>query len=240
MNKDLLLTALITSRRQLDRYLFYFEKNTTGEFVPSERLKIIESLLTTPGVIGIWSVRDLLAYLVEGEQSWLVWWDSLNRSNAQIFLPAPEGPDSTIVQSQSSYYNTCTLDQTIDIYRSSFPELLALVHNIPEASLFKTINISEKQSFLLAESLLEATVHRYDWAKEHLRNWLRLQKSSLHNRTALLKKIESEHALLEKSLAKLNPDDWLRPGVVVGWTVKDLLAHLSAWEGFFAIGTHLA
>ena len=53
-----------------------------------------------------------------------------------------------------------------------------------------------------------------------------------NNRAFLIKKIKSEHTLLEKSLATLNPDDWLTPGVVGNWTAKDLLAHLTAWEGF--------
>jgi hypothetical protein len=37
---------------------------------------------------------------------------------------------------------------------------------------------------------------------------------------------------LDKSLAQLSADEWMNPGIVGSWNAKDLLAHLTAWEGF--------
>ncbi len=47
---------------------------------------------------------------------------------------------------------------------------------------------------------------------------------------ALLTAIQAERALLEKLLATLTPDQFVQPGVVGVWSVKDVLVHLTEWE----------
>jgi len=39
-SKDDLLARIQNGRRQLDRYLFYFERDRTGTFVPGSNLKL--------------------------------------------------------------------------------------------------------------------------------------------------------------------------------------------------------
>jgi len=46
----------------------------------------------------------------------------------------------------------------------------------------------------------------------------------------LLAQICSERKRLEEVLAALTPDQMLQPGACGEWTVKDVLAHISAWE----------
>jgi hypothetical protein len=49
----------------------------------------------------------------------------------------------------------------------------------------------------------------------------------------LLKDIQTERRQLEKMLSTLAEEDMLQPGVVGEWSVKDILAHLVAWEQLF-------
>jgi hypothetical protein len=49
----------------------------------------------------------------------------------------------------------------------------------------------------------------------------------------LLKDIYTERRRLEKNLAVLSEEDMLEPGVTGNWSVKDILAHLVAWEKLF-------
>lgn len=49
----------------------------------------------------------------------------------------------------------------------------------------------------------------------------------------LLKDITAEHRRLEKNLSSLSAEDMLQPGVTGAWSVKDILAHLTAWEKLF-------
>jgi hypothetical protein len=53
------------------------------------------------------------------------------------------------------------------------------------------------------------------------------------SKAQLLKDIQTERRRLEKNLAKLNAGQWIEPGVTGSWSVKDLLAHLTAWEQLF-------
>ncbi len=46
----------------------------------------------------------------------------------------------------------------------------------------------------------------------------------------LLKDIHTERRRLEKNLSALSAEDMIWPGVTGTWSVKDILAHLAAWE----------
>lgn len=50
------------------------------------------------------------------------------------------------------------------------------------------------------------------------------------NKLEILKRLQTERKRLEQNLAALSPEDMLLPGVVGGWTVKDVLAHLADWQ----------
>lgn len=49
----------------------------------------------------------------------------------------------------------------------------------------------------------------------------------------LLKDIRTERRRLEKNLSGLSAEEMTRRGVAGTWSVKDILAHLSAWEMLF-------
>ena len=53
------------------------------------------------------------------------------------------------------------------------------------------------------------------------------------NKEQLLQDIRIQHRRLKKTLAALSVEDMLQPGVTGRWSVKDLLAHLTAWEQLF-------
>jgi hypothetical protein len=50
------------------------------------------------------------------------------------------------------------------------------------------------------------------------------------SKSELLDQIRSEHGLLEATLSRLTHAQMLLPGVDGEWSVKDALAHISAWE----------
>jgi len=53
------------------------------------------------------------------------------------------------------------------------------------------------------------------------------------SKAQLLVDIHTERSRLEKTLATLGAAEMVQPGAVGTWSVKDVLAHLAAWEGFF-------
>jgi len=62
------------------------------------------------------------------------------------------------------------------------------------------------------------------------------------SRDKLLKDIITERKRFEKNLSTLNNSDFLAEGAVGEWSLKDLLAHLTAWElrflAFYETGLH--
>jgi len=57
--------------------------------------------------------------------------------------------------------------------------------------------------------------------------------SKQSTKTQLLADIKTERNRLENCLAQLSPEDMLLSRAVSGWSVKDILAHLTAWEQLF-------
>jgi hypothetical protein len=49
----------------------------------------------------------------------------------------------------------------------------------------------------------------------------------------LLKGIHTERVRLESNLSTLSAEEMSQPGVTGTWSVKDILAHLVAWERLF-------
>ncbi len=47
----------------------------------------------------------------------------------------------------------------------------------------------------------------------------------------LIARIQASRAALESALAQIAPDAMETPGVTNDWTVKDVLFHITAWEG---------
>lgn len=59
------------------------------------------------------------------------------------------------------------------------------------------------------------------------------------SKAQILAQIQQEHQALLTLLADLSPLEIQQPGVVAAWSIKDMLAHLTAWEQLF-LGWHQA
>lgn len=56
---------------------------------------------------------------------------------------------------------------------------------------------------------------------------------AIKTKAELLKAIRAERRLLERALAEIDPALYDEAGVCKKWSIKDLLAHLAAWEQTF-------
>ena len=57
--------------------------------------------------------------------------------------------------------------------------------------------------------------------------------SAIKTRADLVTAIQVERRRLEQNLARINPASFCDPNVCGPWSIKDLLAHLAAWEQTF-------
>ncbi|GAB4554174.1 MAG: hypothetical protein OHK0023_24080 [Anaerolineae bacterium] len=46
----------------------------------------------------------------------------------------------------------------------------------------------------------------------------------------LIKSLHAQRFMLEVALEPIAPEEWLIPGVAGDWTLKDMIAHIAAWD----------
>jgi hypothetical protein len=149
--KEALLARIASERRQLERYLFYFARNAQGMFVPSERLKFSDEELTRPGVVGDWSIKDVLAHITDNERR-LVKWLRLNSRRTPFPDPA-------------------SADLSASLRRRSPKSVLAGFRgsHIQLVEALQTTSAKDAQTHL--DDIAASTYARYAWAKQAIRRW---------------------------------------------------------------------
>jgi hypothetical protein len=236
MDKAELMETIRRSHRQLMRYLFYFEKNSDGEFAAGSRPKFAIDEMMQPGVFGDWSLKDLLSHLVYREQRFLGWYQSGLKGETPKDLPSSdhcwdvsESEDlelSTALRSRS-------IQRTLDDMKGSYQDIIAQVTAIPEEALFYPGYYEWTDENTLADYLAFSTYLNYEWAKKHIRLWRKVHAGQYLNKQVILERIQSERRRLEKNLEQLTDLQIETEEVIGDWTVKDVLAHLSEWEKLF-------
>ena len=170
-NKILLLQRIHSSRRQLERCIFYFQRSKDGGLEVSGRLKYSEEEMAAPGVAGNWSLKDVLANVSAREQSFIqacrppIVTDggvSLMVRGVQPYLPSPYGPNPQL-----------TLAAALERFRTSHREVLVLIQNFEPEALFAPPRLTPIRSRLLIDEAADATYRNYDRAREQIRQWQR-------------------------------------------------------------------
>ncbi len=231
MTKEELLAQIHVDRRQLDRCLFYFHKDERGVFVPGDRLKFTEEEMHARGVVGDWSLKDLLAYLGAWETHFLDWYDRRD-SLQQPALAVTQAEIDRLNQQIYESNKDRPLRDVIAGFRATHIRLLKTLASTPEEELASRRSLALKGMSL--EEYIGTVIWEHDrWAKGQIRRWMKAHRRSGRDKNALLEEIEREHRRLEQNLAFLTDDQLTEAGVVGDWSVKDLLAHLTAWENLF-------
>lgn len=226
VTKTGLLNQIETARRQLDRTLFYFEKDPDGAFVPSRRFRYSEAQAMAPGVLGSWSLYQVLAQVHSSERAFMIQRMSGLLGPGGISMFSTSGAIG-VMAGLGGAPQVLPLEEFLEQYRNSHAELLSYLGGQPEAVFFNP------EPTPLVGEILEASVQRYDWAKAQIQRWRKEQRQAGMTRAALLERIANERRSLEALLAELSPAQMTAPGVIGRWSVKDILAHLAAWEALF-------
>ena len=50
------------------------------------------------------------------------------------------------------------------------------------------------------------------------------------DKTSILKEMRTNYVALEEILAHLDKTQYFTEGVIPGWTIKDILAHIASWQ----------
>ena len=155
MTKDDLLENIRVERRRLENNLAALSKDE----------------MTQPGVVGEWSVKDLLAHLVDWEQRFLGWYEAGLRGEV------PETPAPGLTWGQLHILNRQifekhrhrSLDDVLAEFHVSYQQTLATVQTISEEDMFAPGRYAWTEGETLAGYIAANTGNHYRWAKTRLR-----------------------------------------------------------------------
>jgi hypothetical protein len=135
--------------------------------------------LTKPGVTrGGWSVKDVLAHLVEWQQMNLNWYAAGLRGEN----PAMPAPGYTLRElprlNQMIYrkHHRRSLQAVLEDYRTYHERVVDLIESLPDADLVTLGRFSwTGPSWTLSDYLRASTAAHYLWARTRIRRWWRNQ-----------------------------------------------------------------
>lgn len=135
-----------------------------------------EQLLET-GVVGAWSVKDILAHLFDWEQRFEAWYDAGRQGeNPEIPAPGLSWSELDILNRQIyEKHRNRHLDDVKNEFRNSYTHVLAKIKAMHEEDIFKTGRYAWLGKGNLVGYILANTANHYRWAKTLIQRWLRSQ-----------------------------------------------------------------
>lgn len=158
-SKTELLNAIVQERQALERLL--------AGLSPEQML--------LPGALGEWSVKDVLAHLVEWEQMFLGWLAAGQRGETPA-LPA-EGYNwrqlGELNQKIYEQYRAAPLDEILALFKTSFAQVCALLESLSEADLVTPGRPAWTGKHILIGFADANTANHYRWARQGLAKGLK-------------------------------------------------------------------
>ena len=141
--------------------------------------EVLEELLGTltpeqmvvPGVVGEWSVKDVLAHLIEWEQMVLGWYRAGLRGEIPE-LPAPGYKWNQTPQLNQMIYEKHRdrpLDEVMELFGALHQEILDVIKKLSNEELFTTGKYAWTKKNTMGTYFVSATSSHYLWARKEIR-----------------------------------------------------------------------
>lgn len=163
-SKAALLAAIDRERSALDAFL--------ATLTPEQMM--------APAVVGDWSVKDVLAHLIEWEQMVLGWYAAGVRGETPT-LPASGYKWSQLPALNQVIYEKHRdrpLEAVLAQYHSSHEETMALIRQLPDDELFGARRYAWTRDNTLGAYFVSATSSHYLWARNEMRKGIKRQASA--------------------------------------------------------------
>jgi hypothetical protein len=137
--------------------------------------------MTMAGVTrGGWSVKDVLAHLVEWQQMNLTWY-AAGLKGERPAIPAPGFTLRELPRLNEMIYrkhHRRSLESVMRDYRSYHERVVGLIESLPDADLVTLQRFSwTGPSWTLSDYLRASTAAHYLWARTRIRRWWRAQET---------------------------------------------------------------
>ncbi|RPJ27220.1 MAG: DfsB family protein [Chloroflexi bacterium] len=134
--------------------------------------------MTQPGVVGEWSVKDVLAHLLEW-QHMVLSWHSAGLLGKVPVIPAEGFNWAQIPQLNQQIYEKYCKQPLTDIqkeFKSSHQKMLRTIQNLSEEDLFKRGRYAWTKNNTLGTYFISSTSSHYLWARTNLKKGLKAGK----------------------------------------------------------------
>jgi hypothetical protein len=131
--------------------------------------------MVTPGTVGEWSVKDVLAHLIEWEQMVLSWYAAGLRGETPE-LPAPGFKwNQTPALNQQIYekHRERSLEDILEQFHESHQEILGMIKSLSNEVLFTSGQFPWTKKNTLGTYFVSATSSHYLWARKEIRKGMR-------------------------------------------------------------------
>jgi hypothetical protein len=147
----------------------------TYDLVQAETGRLSPDAMTAPGIVGEWSVKDVLAHLLAWQQMVLGWY----RAGVRGERPATPSERYTWQQipalNQEIYeaWHNHPLEAVREQFAASHEETLALIASLTDVELFAPKQYAWTKTTTLGAYFVSCTSSHYDWARKEIRKGLK-------------------------------------------------------------------
>lgn len=222
--------------RQLDRSRLLDLMRAYNAFAQRTLALAAESDLLEGGVVGHWSIKDVIAHLTAWETRTLRWLDEAARG---VRLTVPEAGfgwgEAAFEQLNDKYYQLYKdrpLTEILADFRRVQGQMIAEVESFSDEELAGGGRFTSMFTDSPADAIYSNTAHHYELHLSQIRDWLRKRGQAIHpkmDKALLLDLIALEYAFYQRTLA-LVPETRIDEVWYGIWSIKDIVAHLAAWE----------
>jgi hypothetical protein len=127
--------------------------------------------MTVPGIVGEWSVKDVLAHLIEWEQMVLSWYAAGLRGEIPE-LPAPGfkwNQTPALNHKIFEKYKDRSLSEVQAQFETSHREIFGVIQGLSNEALFTASQSAWTKKNTLGTYFVSATSSHYLWARKEIR-----------------------------------------------------------------------
>lgn len=144
---------------------------TTRELLEKKFSNLAPKQMVWPGSMDDWSVKDILAHLVDWEQRFIEWYKAGQKGETPE-TPAPgfswrELPKLNQVGFEQ--HKNETLENVLERFEKSYLEILELVKGMKEQEIFETRYYEWTGNSSLLTWIAANTSSHYNWARRNIR-----------------------------------------------------------------------
>lgn len=157
-SKPMMLKRLQTERRRL--------VDNLSRLTPEQMLQ--------PGVVGDWSVKDILAHLADWESRMPQWMEAARRDQ-EVRAPAPDLTWKQVdLLNQRIYaaHRDQSLAEVLDYFHTTHAQFMQMVAEMPEDELLTRLRYAFLDGAAVNDWLVGYANHDL-WAKTKIRQWLK-------------------------------------------------------------------